>query len=158
MVQRDYGIGNAETLRLPPGMLDCDETGESKMRNVMRAMVALVGLFNLALGIGFLVDPAQAGLRFFLTSMGTQGLATMRADFTAFFVTGAAFALIAAWRAWRTPLLVPLSLLSIAITGRSISLVADGAPGIAFTPMIVEAIMIVLLALGWRAFDREARA
>ena len=77
----------------------------------MRAVVGLVGLFNLALGLGFLIDPAQAGLRFFLLSLGTQGLATMRADFTAFFVTGGTFALIAAWRAWRTPLLVPLLLL-----------------------------------------------
>ena len=128
------------------------------MRNVMRAVVTLVGLFNLALGLSFLFDPAQAGLRFFLTSLGTQGMATMRADFTAFFVTGAIFALIGAWRAWRTPLLVPLLLLSIAISGRAVSLVVDGAPHQAFPPMIVEAVMILLLALGWRSFDAEARA
>jgi len=125
------------------------------MRNVARAMVGLAGLFNLMLGIGFLIDPAQAGLRFFLVSLGTQGLATMRADFTAFFVTGGAFALVAAWRARRTPLLVPLMLLGIAITGRAISLIADGAPGRAFPPMAAEALMIAILALGWRYFDRE---
>ncbi len=32
------------------------------MRNLVRALVALVGLFNVALGLGFLFDPAQAGL------------------------------------------------------------------------------------------------
>jgi len=128
------------------------------MRNVLRALVGVVGLFNLALGLGFLFDPAQAGLRFFITSLGTQGMATMRADFTAFFVTGAVFALVGAWRAWRTPLLVPLLLLGIAIGGRVVSLVADGAPGKAFPPMIVEAVMILLLALAWRGFDAEARA
>ena len=106
------------------------------MRNVMRAVVGLVGLFNVVLGLGFLIDPAQAGLRFFLDSLGTQGLATMRADFTAFFVTGGAFALIGAWRARREPLLVPLMLLGIAIIGRAISLIADGAPATAFTPMV----------------------
>jgi hypothetical protein len=126
------------------------------MRNTVRALVGLVGLFNLALGLGFLIDPAQAGLRFFLASLGTQGLATMRADFTAFFVTGGTFALIAAWRAQRTALLVPMMLLGIAIGGRLISLIADGAPGKAFPPMIAEALMIALLALGWRYFDREA--
>lgn len=126
------------------------------MRNVMRAVVGLAGLFNLVLGLGFLIDPAQAGLRFFLLSLGTQGLATMRADFTAFFVTGGMFALIAAWRAWRAPLLVPLMLLSIAIGGRVISLIADGAPGRAFTPMAAEAVMIAILAIGWRYFDKEA--
>jgi hypothetical protein len=127
------------------------------MRIVVRVSVGLVGLFNIVLGLGFLVDPAQAGLRFFLTSLGTQGMATMRADFTAFFVTGGAFAMIAAWRAWRWPLCVPLTLLSIAIVGRAISLVADGAPGIAFTPMAVEALMIAMLGLGWFMFDAEPR-
>lgn len=126
------------------------------MRNIVRGVVGLVGLFNVVLGLGFLVDPAQAGLRFFLISLGTQGMATMRADFTAFFVTGGIFALIAAWRAVRWPLLVPLCLLSIAILGRVVSLIADGAPGIAFTPMAAEALMIALLALGWRTFDAEA--
>jgi hypothetical protein len=130
----------------------------SGMRNVMRAVIGLVGLFNLFIGLGFLFDPAQAGLRFFLTSLGTQGMATMRADFTAFFVTGAVFALVGAWRAWRTPLLVPLMLLGIAIAGRVVSLVADGAPPMAFPPMIAEAVMILLLALAWRGFDAEARA
>jgi hypothetical protein len=128
------------------------------MRNLVRALVALVGLFNLALGLSFLFDPAQAGLRFFITSLGTQGMATMRADFTAFFVTGAVFALVGAWRAWRTPLLVPLLLLSIAISGRVVSLIADGAPPMAFPPMIAEGVMIALLALGWRTFDAEKRA
>src|SRR3978361_348132 len=99
------------------------------MRNVTRAVVGLAGLFNLVLGLGFLIDPAQAGLRFFLLSLGTQGLATMRADFTAFFVTGGTFALIAAWRTWRIPLLVPLMLLSIALGGRLMRLHAERAPG-----------------------------
>lgn len=126
------------------------------MRNVARVAVGLTGLFNLVLGLGFLIDPAQAGLRFFLLSLGTQGLATMRADFTAFFATGGTFAIVAAWRAWRTPLLVPLMLLSIAIGGRVISLIADGAPGRAFPPMVAEAVMIAILAIGWRWFAAEA--
>jgi hypothetical protein len=127
------------------------------MRTIVRVGVGLVGLFNIVLGLGFLFDPAQAGLRFFLTSLGTQGMATMRADFTAFFVTGGAFALVAAWRARRWPLSVPLTLLGIAIVGRTISLVADGAPAIAFTPMAAEALMIAILGLGWRLFDAEPR-
>ena len=126
------------------------------MRNVMRVAVGLVGIFNIVLGLGFLTDPAQAGLRFYLSSLGTQGLATMRADFTAFFLTGGIFALVAAWRAWRTPLLVPLCLLSVAITGRAIILFADGAPGKAFPPMVIEAVMIAIIALGWRSFARES--
>ncbi|THD35853.1 MAG: hypothetical protein E7773_07845 [Sphingomonas sp.] len=128
------------------------------MRNAMRAVLGLVGLFNVVLGLGFLIDPAQAGLRFFLESLGTQGLATIRADFTAFFVAGGAFALIGAWRAAREPLLVPLALLGIAITGRAISLVADGAPATAFPPMAAEAVMILILLAAHRAFGRSADA
>lgn len=126
------------------------------MRNVIRGIVGLTAVFNIVLGIAFLVDPAKLGEQFFLTALGTQGLATMRADFTAFFLTGGMFALVGAWRAWRTPLIVPLCLLSIAITGRAISLVVDGAPAQAFSPMAAEAVMIAILALGWRSFAAES--
>ncbi len=124
----------------------------------MRLLVGVTGAFNVLLGLGFLLDPAQAGLRFFLTALGTQGLATMRADFTAFFVTGGLFALAGAWQARRAPLLVPLSLLSIAVTGRAISLVVDGAPATAYPPMAVELLMIAVLAAGWRVFAADRRA
>ena len=127
------------------------------MRTFVRGLVGLTGTFNVMLGLGFLLDPAQAGLRFFLSSLGTQGLATLRADFTAFFVTGGMFALVAAWRAERTPLLVPLCLLSIAVAGRAVSLIADGTPATAFPPMVVEVVMIAVLALGWRTFGARAR-
>lgn len=128
------------------------------MRNVLRVVVAIVGLFNIVIGIGFLVDPARSGSSFFLTSVGTQGLATMRADLTAFFVTGGVFALVGAWRAWGRPLQVPIMLLSIAFVGRLVSLIADGTPPTAFPPMIAEAVMIALLGLGWRSFAPVPRA
>lgn len=122
------------------------------MRGMMRIVVGVVALFNIIVGLSFLLDPATTGLRFFLASLGTQGLATMRADFTAFFITGGAFALAGALRGAHGPLLVPMALIGIAFTGRCISLVADGAPATAFPPMIVEAAMIVILAVAARVF------
>lgn len=127
------------------------------MKNVVRGVVALVGLFNLVLGVSFLLAPVQGAQRFFLAAIGSQGLATIRADFTAFFVTGAIFALVGAWRTWRAPLLVPMMLLVVAIGGRAVSLVLDGAANTAYPPMVVEAVMIAVLALGWRSFDAEPR-
>jgi hypothetical protein len=127
------------------------------MRNLMRGVVGLVGLFNVGLGITFLFEPARAMSRFFLTPVGTQGLATVRADFTAFFVTGGVFALIGAWRCARAPLLVPLSLLGIAIGGRCLSLILDGTPATAFPPMIAEAVMIAVLLFARRTFADAAR-
>ena len=57
------------------------------MGQVWRGLVAVVALFNIVLGLGFLLDPASSALRFFLAPLGTQGMATLRADFTAFFIT-----------------------------------------------------------------------
>lgn len=127
------------------------------MKGVMRILVGLVGLFNIVIGLAFLLDPATAGQRFFLAALGTQGLATMRADFTAFFVVGGACALLGARRGDRAPLLVPMALLAVALTGRAVSLVADGAPSSAVPPMIVEAAMIAILALAARAFAGARR-
>lgn len=127
------------------------------MRSLMRAVVGLVGLFNIGLGLAFLLEPAHAMSRFFLSPVGTQGVATVRADFTAFFVTGGVFALLGAWRCARAPLLVPLSLLGIAIGGRCLSLILDGTPATAFPPMIAEAVMIAVLLLARRAFADTAR-
>ena len=121
------------------------------MRKAIRAAIVLVGLFNLVLGLGFLIDPVRLGARFFLSPVTMQGLATMRADFTAFFVTGGAFALFGAWRGRAEPLAVPLILLTIALFGRFVSLAVDGAWPTAFEPMIAEAAMIAILIAGRRA-------
>ena len=120
------------------------------MRNAMRVLIALVGLFNLAIGVGFLTDPVRLGAAFFLLPKGNQGLATMRADFTAFFVTGGVFALLGAVRGRPEPLAVPLILLTIALSARFVSLAVDGVSPTAFQPMAAEAAMIAILFVGRR--------
>jgi hypothetical protein len=117
-----------------------------------RLVIGLVGLVNIALGLMFLFQPRELAARFFLEPIGTQGLATLRADFPAFFLVGGLFALLGAVRAERAPLAVPMLLLAIALAGRTLSLVADGAPPTAFPPMVAEAVMILLLALASMAF------
>lgn len=117
----------------------------------MRIAVGLVGLFNLLLGLGFLFSPIQLAARFALSPIGTQGLATIRADFPAFFFTGAIFAMIGAWRADPKPLLVPLVLLSSALAGRFVSIAIDGMVSTTFPPMIAEALMIGIILLARRA-------
>jgi hypothetical protein len=130
--------------------------GGNDMKSVMRAALVLLALFNAALGFGFLLRPAQLGEAFFLSPIGAQGLATMRADFTAFFLGGAVFALIGAWRATPGPLYPPILLLSIALAGRCVSLGLDGVQQTAFPPMVVEAVMIAILA-GAAAVFRKAK-
>jgi len=120
------------------------------MRTAIRAAIALVGIFNLAIGLAFLAAPARLGAQFFLVPAGIQGLATMRADFTAFFVTGGAFALAGAWRGAAEPLAVPLLLLAIALLGRGVGIAVDGVSPAAYGPMIAEAAMIAILLAGRR--------
>ena len=124
------------------------------MRMIFRLLVGLVGLFNVGMGLAFLLRPAQMAANFFLTPHGSQGLATLRADFTAFFLVGGLFALLGALRADPAPLKVPVLLLSIALFGRTLSLVLDGFAPTAFPPMIAEAVMVLILVGAMQAFRR----
>ncbi len=123
---------------------------------VFRIVVGAVALFNIAIGLGFLFDPAGLAGQFFLIPDGAQGMATLRADFPGFFITGGTFALIGAVQKDGRALLVPMLLLAIAITGRTVSLVADGTQATAFPPMVAEAVMIIVLALARRSFGGRA--
>jgi len=124
------------------------------MKFAMRAVLGLLALFNAALGVGFLLKPAELGAKFFLTPVGAQGLATLRADFTAFFLGGAIFAAIGAWRAQPAPLYPPMLLLGVALSGRCVSLALDGLQPTSVMPMAVEAVMIAILAAAAAAFRR----
>ena len=102
----------------------------------------------------FLFNPAGAAAGFFLIPDGSQGMATLRADFPGFFIGTGVFALIGAITAQARPLLVPILLLGLALLGRFVSIAIDGMAPTAAAPMIAEALMITILALGWRNFGR----
>ena len=55
------------------------------MRLAITALVFLGGLFFVLLGLSFLFQPAASAPGFGLATMGTKGLATLRADLFAFF-------------------------------------------------------------------------
>jgi hypothetical protein len=128
------------------------------MKRAMQILIGLVGLFNIVIGLGFLFTPARMAVEFAISPVGTQGMATMRADFPAFFLTVAVFSLIGAWRANQPPLLVPLALMSIALFGRFVSIALDGTAPTTLFPMMVEAVTIALLILAYRAFGKPAEA
>ena len=127
------------------------------MRTVLRVIIGLIGLFNITIGLGFLLAPEKLAAAFFLEPLGTQGMATLRADFPGFFIGASVFALLGAWSGQARPLLVPILMLSLALFGRFVSLALDDMTPTAAQPMIAEAVMITLLVLGWRNFDKPRR-
>ncbi len=93
---------------------------------IARILAALAAIFGLVLGLGFLVDPVRFGTAFFLSPNGIPGLAVLRADMCAFFLTGGLLAAAAALRQNAALLIAPILLFAIAITGRTVSLIIDG--------------------------------
>ena len=122
------------------------------MKTVMRGLIGLVGLFNLGIGLLFLLQPAKVVAGFALSPLGSQGLATLRADFGGFFIGASVFALIGAWRASAAALNVPLLLLALALFGRFVSLALDGVGPEAVPPMVIEAVMLGLIIVARRSF------
>lgn len=118
----------------------------------VRIAIALVALLNLVLGLLFLFQPERMAEAFYIQAIGSQGLATIRADLPGFFLTGGVFALLGAWQMRPEPLWVPIMLLGTAFFGRTLSLVLDGVGPDAFPPMIAEAVMLTILYAGTRAF------
>jgi hypothetical protein len=122
----------------------------------MRIVVGIVGLFNFAIGLGFLLIPEKLAAGFFLSPIGQQGMATLRADFPGFFIGASVFALLGAWRADAQLLLVPMLMLGLALTGRFVSIAIDGMAPTAIQPMVVEVVMLVILLVARRSFPTRA--
>lgn len=125
------------------------------MRFVLTALVFLFGLFDLFMGLNFLLNPAETALGFGLSANGVQGLSTLRADFTAFFGVVAACMMIGAWRRNADLLLVPMAVMGTAVTVRAISLFVDGTyPGWP-VPMVVEAVHVIVLIAAWKVLPHH---
>lgn len=120
------------------------------MRTLLIGLIFVAGMFNLLLGVSYLFDPAGAAAGLGVSADGPLGLATLRADFTAFFVVIGLCMLRGAWKRNGDVLLVPAALFGIAFLGRLITLLFNGTgPGF-YLPMAAEAGQVVLLVLGWR--------
>ena len=124
---------------------------------LMRVLVLGVAAFNLLLGLTFLIVPQRIAPAFHGIPDGVAGFATIRADFGAFFLCGAAFAAVGAWQAERAPLRVSLVLLGIALGGRLIGVALDGMVSTTLAPMLAEFAMISVLGLAYRQFGTEKR-
>ncbi|MFN3515546.1 MAG: DUF4345 family protein [Novosphingobium sp.] len=125
------------------------------MRFAITAVVFLLGLLDLFMGLNFLFNPLETGAGLGVSPLGTQGMSTMRADFTAFFVVIALCMMIGAWRRNADLLLVPAGLMGMAAAVRMASLAMDGTyPGWPL-PIMVELAHVIVLVAAWRTLPHH---
>lgn len=124
------------------------------MHHAPRILVALVAAFFIVMGLQFwfALDSAVQGFGF--GPEGLIGRASVRADVGGFFIGGGLIAAHAAWRRCAMCAGAAATLVGIALLGRIVSLVLDGAAPGGTPPMVVEAVMLVILLWArksWRA-------
>jgi hypothetical protein len=120
------------------------------MRTILIGLIFVAGMFNLLMGIGFVIDPVGPAANLGVVGSGQLGIATLRGDFAAFFVVIGLCMLRGAWRRNGDVLLVPAALFAIAFTGRAITAALGGTGTGFWVPMLFEAAQVVLLVVGWR--------
>jgi hypothetical protein len=125
------------------------------MRLVLTGLFFAAGLLFLFMGVSFLLDPVASGTDFGLTPDSAHGLATIRADMTAFFVVGSVCMMIGAWRRNGDLLLVPAGLFGVALLGRFVGLAVDGPWDQYWQPMVVEGAMVILLLIASRVLPHR---
>ncbi len=122
----------------------------------LRMLVGAVGVVCALVFAQFWFDPVTiAGEQFALDVYQNLGKASLRADLGGFFGMTAVLCLGAAFRNKSTWLTAPLILFSFALAGRLLTLIVDGSgPGM-IQPMVVEAVIIGVLALGRFGLGKE---
>lgn len=122
---------------------------------ISRVIVAFIGLFAL-LGVGqhwFSLDvvAAERGMQ----AVGNIGRANLRADVGGLFLGVSCLTLFAAVRKNQSALLAAALLLMATLLGRFVSIAIDGYSAPVAPPIIIEAIVITILLLAYRAWDKK---
>jgi len=122
------------------------------IKTVLRALVGVVGALALVLALRLWIDPAAAAANLGLMGRGALGLASLRADVGGFFAVAGLLSLLGAVRMDGRLLTAPALLAGLAITGRLITVVQAGLTPDQVMPIVVEAVLVVVLVAGRRAF------
>lgn len=115
------------------------------MRLVITALVFLAGLFFIMSGLSFLLQPQSVASSMGLAPDGIVGLATLRADFFAFFGLLGVCMIWGAWKRRGDLLLLPAVAMIMAIVARLVSAGMDGMSPTFVSSAGIEAIIAALL-------------
>lgn len=120
----------------------------------LRIGLTLGGLLLVFMGIGFLLNPAASGADFGIAVEGAHGLASVRADFTAFFTVSGACFIWGALQRRRDPLIIGAALMLVTLAARLVALSVDGSFDGFVTPMVVEALLGIFGLIGAKILPR----
>ena len=112
---------------------------------IARALVGLMALFFFAMGVLFWVSLDTQAAQFQIQAAGALGNASIRADFGSFFLSAGLFCGYAAWKQHGEAALAAATLFGLALLGRLVTIVLEGAAPGAVQPMVVEAICVAIL-------------
>lgn len=124
------------------------------MQKILRVIIGLFGILFIALAAGFLLDPARAAAGLGVGPLAPLGLATLRGDFFAFFAAGGILSLAGAVRNDAHLLTAPLLMIALTLAGRLLTVAVSGFDAAMAPPMVIEAAIVLLLALGYRSLAR----
>lgn len=126
---------------------------------ILRVSLFLLGVLYIVMGFGFLTDPVGSAADFGIAPVaeaGTQGLASIRGDFTSFFWVSAGCLIIGSWKANASLLNAGAALMGIVFIGRAVSATLDGTYEGWMIPMGVELLTFVLAIAGARILPKAS--
>ncbi len=118
------------------------------VRTVLRGVIGLIGVLGLLLALQLWLNPALPAAKLGLAPIGPLGLASIRADLGGFFAGSSLLALIAVIRSEAKYLTAPVLFIGLALAGRVLTVAMSGLTPDMVQPIVVEAVLVVVLALG----------
>jgi hypothetical protein len=127
-----------------------NETGRQRtaMQTFVRILLGLAGILSIVLALRFLQNPEPPAASLGVVPQSALGTATLRGDFGGLFGVCGIFALAAAIRNAAPLVTAPLLAIGIALAGRCISYALDGGGMASVRPMLIEAALVFVFALG----------
>lgn len=123
------------------------------MKLVVRGLVGVLGALALAMAAAFWLNPGLPAARLGVSALDALGFATLRADMGGFFAMAGVLSLAAAVRDNARLLTASLLLVTLALAARVGTAALSGYTPEMAQPMVVEAVLAAVLALGRRTLS-----
>ncbi|MFT3728418.1 MAG: hypothetical protein QM759_11395 [Terricaulis sp.] len=123
------------------------------MKLVVRGLVGLLGALALVMAVAFWINPGLPAARLGVSALSVLGFATLRADMGGFFAMAGVLSLAGAVRDNARLLTAPLLLVALALAARIATAALSGYTPEMAQPMVVEAVLVAVLALGRRTLS-----